>query len=56
MDKEVMTKEELAEFLAVAVRTVDKLRKEGLPYVKVGNQVRFIKEDVLRWLRDNNKD
>lgn len=56
MDEDVLTKEQLSELLKIGVRTVDRLRKEGLPSVRVGNQVRFIKEDVLKWLRENRKN
>ena len=55
MEKEILTKEELAEMLKIGVRTVDRLRREGLPSFKVGNQVRFDRDEVLKWLKENSK-
>lgn len=40
----------LAEALAVGVDTVDKLRREGLPELRVGDAPRFRLEAVLAWL------
>lgn len=48
---EILTKGELAKLLKVTVRTVDRLRNEGLPSFKVGNLVRFDKNDVKKWLK-----
>jgi excisionase family DNA binding protein len=27
-------------------------RKQGMPYIKIGNQIRYDKEEVIRWLRE----
>jgi excisionase family DNA binding protein len=44
----LLTRAEVAELLAVSVRSVDRLRAEGLlPAVKVLTSVRF-REDVVR--------
>ena len=48
----IMTKKELAVFLKVTERTVDKIRKRGLPCFKIGKCIRFEKEKVLRWLNE----
>jgi len=53
MEEEILTKKELAKLLKVTVRTIDRLRGEGMPSFKVGNQVRFDKEDVKDWLKKN---
>lgn len=51
-----MTVEQLAEFLKVARSTIYLWQKEkGLPHVKVGGTTRYIKDDVLRWLREHGK-
>lgn len=55
MEEQVMTKEELATFLKVTQRTIDRLRKEGMPFFKVGTNIRFDKEEVLNWLKENEK-
>jgi excisionase family DNA binding protein len=56
MAEEMLTKEELAGFLKIGPRTIDRLRKEGLPYIKVGSAVRFEKSKVLDWLEKNVKE
>jgi excisionase family DNA binding protein len=55
MDDEVLTKEELAKLLKTTVRTVDRLRTEGMPFFRIGNMVRFNKAKVLAWLEEQEK-
>ncbi len=31
----------------------DRYRRRGLPYVKIGGRVRYLREDVLKFLADN---
>jgi len=50
MEGEILTKKELADTLKVTEKTVDNLRKKGLPFFKVGNNIRFDKNKVLSWL------
>lgn len=50
MQEKILTKKELAEFLKVSEKTIDNLRKNGLPFFRVGNNIRFDKEKVLNWL------
>lgn len=47
-----------AEFLGCSLPTLDKLRVEGLPEVRVGDAPRFERDAVLAWLRNrsNRKD
>ncbi len=48
MSDKLLTRAQVAELLSVSVRTVDRLRAEGLlPGVKVMSSVRF-REDVVR--------
>ncbi|MBV7509030.1 helix-turn-helix domain-containing protein [Bacillus sp. sid0103] len=65
-----MTKEQLAEYLQVNEETIDSIMKEDikqkvaigdfyetymfLPYIKIGNQERFIKSEIDKWLRYQN--
>lgn len=47
----LLTRQQLAEYLKVNVRTIDNYRKlHGLPFLKVGNSVRFRIIDVEKWL------
>lgn len=45
-----MTKEELAIFLKVTPRTIDRWRITGMPCLKAGKIVRFDKAKVIQWL------
>lgn len=45
-----MRKGELQEYLRISKSSVEKLMKEGLPYVKLDRRVIFKKVDVDRWL------
>lgn len=45
---EVMTVAQACEWLQISPPT---LRRLGLPYVLVGDSKRYIREDVLAWLR-----
>lgn len=47
-DEKLLTKQELAEFLQVSVKTIDKwVSLNEIPYFKVGRLVRFSKERVI---------
>lgn len=54
-EDEVLTKEEISKLLKVTERTIDKMRDKGMPYFKVGTNIRFRKEKVLKWLEDCTK-
>ncbi len=52
----VMTAAQVAEFLqtTVAALAQDRYLGRGVPYVKVGDKrIRYLREDVLKHLRDN---
>ena len=52
----LMTTQELATFLRCSKRHVQRLRKAGLPDIKVGELVRFSETDVLDWLDRHRPD
>lgn len=54
--EELLTKEELCRWLKISRPTVDRWRKQGLPFIKTGRLVRFDKNDVLKWLKENSKN
>lgn len=54
--KELYTTEEVAEMLKIHENTVVKLRKEGMPHIKVGRSIRFDANEVLNWLNEQNKE
>ena len=41
-----------AEALSCSPATVDRLRKEGMPCLYVGESPRFVFEDCVRWLSE----
>ena len=49
---EVMTIGQLSEFLGVSQPTIRKRIKQGLPVSEKLGDKRFIKADVLEWLRE----
>lgn len=55
--QQVMTIDELAEYLQVAKSTLYKLAQEGkVPGQKVGKHWRFRKEAIDRWLDQREKE
>ena len=52
----LMTTQELADFLGCSRRHIDRLRKLGLPDIKVGELVRFSEKEVLDWLEFQRQD
>lgn len=50
----MLTEKELRQRLWVNRGTVLKLRKQGLPHIKIGRLVRFDFDDVMNWLKANS--
>jgi excisionase family DNA binding protein len=51
MDKELMNKADLAQYLGIKQPTLDKLIKKGLPTIRItGRLIRFRKNEVDKWL------
>jgi excisionase family DNA binding protein len=49
---ELLTEAELRVLLKASRTTIWRLRKnEGLPFSKVGGTYRYVKSDVLRWVK-----
>ena len=51
MNKEYITLIELAQMLKISRATIDRWRKEGMPYYKIGNGVRFLESEVNEWIQ-----
>lgn len=47
---QLLTIEQVAEFLGVSPKTVRRLMRRGLPSVRFGRLVRFEQRDLLRWV------
>jgi excisionase family DNA binding protein len=55
-DDKLLTKVEIADFLNVSRKTIDrKVHMNEIPYYKVGRLVRFSKERVLAWADEVNQ-
>ncbi len=53
MPEEILTIREVADYLKITERTLYRLVQEGkLPAFKVGNSWRFRREDLERWISD----
>lgn len=53
-DERLLTKKELASFLNVSVKMIDrKVLLKEIPYLKIGSLVRFNKKEVLAWAQGN---
>lgn len=46
---------ELAKLLSVSKSTIVKLRKEGLPIIRIGDAVRFDIENVFQFIKEKNQ-
>ena len=52
--KEFLTRAEISRALKVSDITIDRWRREGLPFIKVKSRVLFDEEKVMKWLNENN--
>ena len=53
--EEILTSTELATFLKVSRRTISNLVSNGAPHFRVGKDLRFEKELIMKWLKTNTK-
>jgi excisionase family DNA binding protein len=53
VEREVFTFSEAQEFLRVSHQTIYKLIKEGLPSHKIGGKRVFLKEDLIKWVKEH---
>jgi hypothetical protein len=51
----LLTKVQLAQALSLSPRTIEGLMKRGLPHIKLSRAVRFILDDVIRFLKSRNQ-
>lgn len=51
MDRKYMNLDELKDFLGVNHQTIYNFRRLwGLPYIKIGNVVRYDRDEVIAWM------
>jgi excisionase family DNA binding protein len=51
----LMTTKELCDYLKLSRMTIERYRKAGLPYITIGKNIRFEKDKVLEWLKNNER-
>ena len=52
----LITSQELQNVYSISRSTIDRWRKEGMPFIKVGRGVRFDETDVYEWIRNNKQE
>jgi len=53
VEEEYITTEELCKWLKISKTTANTWRRRGLPFVRVGNAVRYEKIKVKKWLEES---
>ena len=55
-DVKFLTIEDVADMLQVTRTTIYNLKKKGLPYIKLGKNIRFCQEEVINWVMNNARE
>lgn len=55
-DIKFLTVEDVAEMLQVTRTTIYNLKKKGLPFIKLGKNIRFDQEEVVEWVKTNGRE
>ena len=55
LGESALTVKELEEKFKLSRSTIYRLRKEGMPYYKVGGSIRFDEDEVREWLKNNQE-
>ncbi len=53
MERIFLTFQETQEFLGISHQTLYKLMSEGLPSHKIGKKRVFLKDDLIRWIKEH---
>jgi excisionase family DNA binding protein len=54
-DIKFLTIEDVSEMLQVTRTTVYNLKKKGMPFIKLGKNIRFDQDEVVEWIKSNNR-
>lgn len=54
-DYKYLTIDDLVEMLQVTRSTIYNLKKRGLPFIKIGANIRFEQSEVIDWLNRKQK-
>lgn len=55
-DVKFLTIDDVSEMLQVTRSTVYNLKKKGLPYIKLGKNIRFDQDEVINWVKENGQE
>ncbi|WP_037372701.1 helix-turn-helix domain-containing protein [Anaerovorax odorimutans] len=55
-DIKFLTIQDLAEMLQVTRTTIYNLKKKGLPFIKLGKNIRFNQDEVIEWIMKNQHE
>ena len=53
-DVKFLTIDDVSEMLKVTRTTVYNLKKQGMPFIKLGKNIRFDQKEVIDWVRSNS--
>ncbi len=51
-----MTIDEVASFMKVSTGTIRSYLKKGMPHFQSGQVIRFLRADVISWMRQRNEE
>lgn len=54
MDEKYISIKELCEMFKVSRATVDRWRKNGLPFLKIGSSIRFVEFEAIKWVKESS--
>lgn len=54
-DEELLTQDELCQWLKITPMTAYRWRKDGMPYMGKGRFIRYRKSEVEKWLNEREK-
>ncbi|MBR0597225.1 helix-turn-helix domain-containing protein [Sinanaerobacter chloroacetimidivorans] len=55
-DVKFLTIDDVAEMLQVTRTTIYNLKKKGLPFIKLGKNIRFNQDEVINWVLTNSRE
>lgn len=55
-DVKFLTIEDVADMLQVTRTTIYNLKKKGLPFIKLGKNIRFNQDEVIDWVMNNARE
>lgn len=54
--KKLLKVDEVAEKIGVNRSTVYRLKDKGLPFLKIGTNIRFDEDAINEWIKEQNKE